>query len=449
MLSKMLKKDHLEYEFLPAALEITETPPSPLGSFVIWGILILLFVAFLWSYFGRVDEVAVARGKVIPDGKLKVVQPVEEGVITAIHVEEGQRVKEGELLLELDSTIENVDVKSLEKALQTAKIEKEILNAELDGKDEQEVLKTNDLYTSDLSEEVIQFLGQLKNARESEYQSKENALLNVIKQREAELKSAELLLASFESKYSLLKTQEDSYKQLFESGAISKMEWMTKQNEAKTAEEEYESQKSTIVRFEESLNEANENLSSLKKEINTNLINQIVEKEKGIASIEAQLQKAQKLYEYQNILSPVNGTIHGLNANTIGGVVTPAQPIMTIVPDGTPLIVEGTVLNKDIGFIKVGQEVEIKLDTFPFQKYGTLKGEVLFISPDAFEEEKLGQVYKMKAKLEKSSLVIDGNDVNISPGMTVSAEIKTGQRRIIEFFLEPIIKYAKESITLR
>lgn len=323
------------------------------------------------------------------------------------------------------------------------------MNAELDGKDEQEVLKTNDLYTSDLSEEVIQFLGQLKNARESEYQSKENALLNVIKQREAELKSAELLLASFESKYSLLKTQEDSYKQLFESGAISKMEWMTKQNEAKTAEEEYESQKSTIVRFEESLNEANENLSSLKKEINTNLINQIVEKEKGIASIEAQLQKAQKLYEYQNILSPVNGTIHGLNANTIGGVVTPAQPIMTIVPDGTPLIVEGTVLNKDIGFIKVGQEVEIKLDTFPFQKYGTLKGEVLFISPDAFEEEKLGQVYKMKAKLEKSSLVIDGNDVNISPGMTVSAEIKTGQRRIIEFFLEPIIKYAKESITLR
>lgn len=99
--------------------------------------------------------------------------------------------------------------------------------------------------------------------------------------------------------------------------------------------------------------------------------------------------------------------------------------------------------------MKVGQEVEVKLDTFPFQKYGTLKGEVLLISPDAFEDEKLGQVYKMKVKLEKSTIIVGGNEVNISPGMTVSAEIKTGKRRIIEFFLEPIVKYAKESITIR
>ena len=122
---------------------------------------------------------------------------------------------------------------------------------------------------------------------------------------------------------------------------------------------------------------------------------------------------------------------------------------MSIVPNDTPLIVEASLLNKDVGFVEVGQEASVKIDTFPFQKYGTVKGKIESISPDAFEDEKLGTVYKMKVSLEKQSMMVNGKNVHIVPGMTVSAEIKTGERRIIEFFLEPIIRYADESLKLR
>ena len=122
---------------------------------------------------------------------------------------------------------------------------------------------------------------------------------------------------------------------------------------------------------------------------------------------------------------------------------------MSIVPSNTPLIVEASLLNKDVGFVEIGQEVSVKFDTFPFQKYGTLKGKVMNISPDAVEDEKMGTVYKLKISLEKQQMIVNGQNVNIVPGMTVSAEIKTGERRIIEFFLEPVIKYVDEGLKLR
>ena len=384
----LFKRDNLEYEFLPAALEISETPANPLGRFIIWGIFALIIIALLWSYFGMVDEVAVARGKVIPDGRLKVIQPLEEGIVTAIHVAEGQRVKEGELLLELDSTLKQVDVRTLEKSLTTVKLEKEMLMAELSGKSGEEVLGQRNLKLEDLSAEVMAFVKQLKQARESEYRSKEETLKSIIAQRADEIRIGEPALLRLENKYLLLKKQEASLKELAEQGGIPETDWEVKANELSAAEKEYEMQKISNEQSREKLEEARKNLDNLARERETNTLNLIVEKEKNIAEIEAQLVKAQKLYQFQNLLSPVNGTVHGMNANTVGGVVTPAQPIMTIVPDGTPLIIEATVLNKDIGFVKVDQEAEIKFDTFSFQKYGTIKGTVSAISPDAFDEGK-------------------------------------------------------------
>ena len=171
--------------------------------------------------------------------------------------------------------------------------------------------------------------------------------------------------------------------------------------------------------------------------------------DKKITALEGELEKARKSKQYQTLTSPVDGTIHGLASNTIGGVVTPAEPILTIVPDGTPLIIEASLLNKDVGFVDVNQEAAVKFDTFSFQKYGTIKGKVVNISPDSVDDEKLGSVYKMKVKLEKNTINVQGKINNICSGMSVSVEIKTGERRIIEFFLEPIAKYAKDSIKLR
>lgn len=439
--------DHLQYEFLPAVLEITETPPSPIGRFIIWTIVSLVGVLLLWSIIGKVDEVAVARGKVIPDGRLKVLQPLEEGIITAIHVEEGQKVTQGQLLIELDSTIKQADVENLQQTSERAYLEKELLYGELYGK-KVDVSKMKDKIKS-LPPEVISFHVRLRSEREAEYANKKSTLESAITQRQEELNIAESELITYQKKYELLQMQYKGFKELYEIQSISEMEFKSKQVELEAAKQEFESQKIKIIYAKERILEARKNLDLYNQEYRRALMDMISEKEKGLTSMDSELIKAQKKYEFQQLLSPVTGTVHGLSAYTIGGVVTPAQPIVTIVPEGTKMIVEVTVLNQDIGFVKVGQTAEVKLDTFPFQKYGTIPGKVITISPDAFDDEKLGPVYKMKIQLERLTIEVDGKTMIVTPGMTLSAEIKTGRRRIIEFFLSPLVKYAREGLHVR
>ena len=446
-LKDYFKGDNLEYEFLPPALEIEETPPSPARRVLIWAIFAMLILTFLWSYFGKVDEVAVARGKVIPDGRVKVIQPMETGVIKAIHVEEGQRVKEGQMLIELDPTIKQADVASTAKALSIHVTDKERLMEELNG--EKTGNRQEAIGNGRKAKGIFELQNKLKEARESEYKAREDALRLIISQRENALFAAEAILTKLEKTYAILKEQEDAYRNLYKHEYISKMDLLNKQMEFHSAEQEMEAQKRIVRQAKDSLEEARKNLDALKKEREKGILSDIVDREKSITAIEGEVIKAKKRYELERLCSPVAGTVHGLASYTVGGVVTPAQPIVTVVPEGTPLIIEVMALNKDIGFLKVGQEAEVKLDTFPFQKYGTIKGKVAFISPDAFEDEKLGSVYKMKVELEKASINVDGNGIPVSPGMAVTVEVKTNKRRIIEFFLSPIVKYAKESLTLR
>ncbi len=501
------KRDRLEYEFLPAALEISEAPASPLGRTVIWLIFSILVIALMWAYIGKIDEVAVARGKVIPDGRLKVVQPLEEGAITAIHVSEGQRVKKGQILIELDSTMKSVEVQRIQKDLNAAKLERDLLKKALQGEDIGKIAQN-----SEISQEVKDSLLKLTEMKDSQYaaEQRSNSLLvmqyeeqynieqknvqkieeniKLVKQREQELRSLintggveKANLDKLKAEIAILEKDEESYKELYEADAIAKKEWMDKLNELELAKKEYETQKAKVSQesstltlnwksaldelsmlekehgiqkiateqAKSKLEEAKNNLKRSEAQRGVSSMDIIVENDKKITALEGELEKANKSIEYQKLISPVDGTIHGLASNTIGGVVTPAQPILTIVPDGTPLIVEASLQNKDIGFVGLNQEVAVKFDTFSFQKYGTIKGKVDYISPDSIDDEKQGSIYKMKVKLEKSSILINGKKNNICPGMSVTAEIKTGERRIIEFFLEPIIKYAKDSIKLR
>lgn len=447
-LKNHFKNDNLEYEFMPPSLEIEETPASPIRRALIWLIFILVIAAFIWSYFGKVDEVAVARGKVIPDGRVKVIQPMETGVIKAIHVQEGQTVKEGQLLIELDPTIKQADVESSAKALSMHAADKERLIAELNNNE-----TTGDrqwaLVNKNNNKKINEFQKQLKEARESEYKAKEEALKLVVAQKDNALQASEAILNKLEKTSAILIEQEAAYRKLYEKGFIARAELLEKQKEFHTIVNEYEAQKKIVKQAMDSLEEARKNLEGLKREREKAILSDIVEKEKNIAAMEGEAIKAKKRYELEKLCSPVSGTVHGLTSYTVGGVVTPAQPIVTIVPEGTPLVIEAMALNKDIGFLKANQEAEIKLDTFPFQKYGTIKGKLISISPDAFEDEKMGPVYKIKVEMERLYIAVDGRKVPVSPGMAVSVEVKTNKRRIMEFFLSPIVKYADESLTLR
>jgi hemolysin D len=448
-IKSFFSRDNLEYEFLPPALEIESTPPSPLGRFTIWFIVVLTVTAVAWSYFGKVDQVAVAAGRVIPDGKVKVIQPMEEGVVKNILVTEGQRVKEGQVLIELDPTLKQADADSSAKLLSIYQSDKERLIAELSGGAIKDSVFTEPGSSNNPPRDFFFLQKKFKDAKESEYKAKEDALKLSIAQKENELSKAEANLAYLGEIVPIIRDEEKSIKHLHECDAISKMDLYSKQKELYEVEKELETQKIIVQQIANGIEEEKRNLDALNKEKEKEILNELLERERSIASLEGEAVKAKKRYELGTIVSPVDGYVHELATHTIGGIVTSAQALVTVVPDGTPLVVEANALNKDIGFLEEGQKAEIKFDTFPFQKYGTIKGKVLSISPDAVEDEKLGPVYKIKVDLESTSLNIDGENVDISSGMTVSAEIKTGKRKIIEFFLSPIIKYARESLTIR
>jgi hemolysin D len=436
-----MKKDRLDYEFLPEAMELEETPPSPFGRILLWAIVLLVVGAFLWSYFGKVDEEVVARGKVIPDGMVKVIQPSDTGVIRAIHVEEGQRVKKGDLLIELDPTITQAEVESSEKSLAINRSDMARLKAELRGEQIRGSGKNHD--------RLLLLQTDLKQAREAEHKAKVESLELVVSQKKTALQSAEESILKLEKTLELVSKQEEAFRQLAEKGYASMIEHVQRQKELVRTEKELNEQRKLADQIRDGLKEAEKNLEALKKERERSILGEIVEKERAITVLEGEFTKASRRSQLERLYSPVNGTVHGLATHTIGGVVTPAQPIITIVPDGTPLIVEAMALNQDIGFIHPGQQAELKLDTFPFQKYGTIEAELSYVSPDAQEDQKIGLVYKIKLKPKRFTIRVKDKDVPLVPGMSVTAEIKTGEKRVIEFFISPFIKYVDESLTVR
>ncbi|MEK4297415.1 HlyD family type I secretion periplasmic adaptor subunit [Paenibacillus sp. FSL R5-0914] len=442
-----LKSDRLEYEFLPAAVEIEETPPAPLGRWLIWTIIILFIIVMVWSYLGKVDEVAVARGKVIPDGRTKVLQPLEGGTIKEVLVTEGEHVQKGQLLIELDSTTSEADIQEMAKQLYVAKLQKAMLEAELEGKSFEglEQGEAPPASSAIVAEEVLQVQMQLREARDEEFDSKIKAAELVVSQtrQELHLEQSALELASKDYELALMKSQNGGDENFTDSTDLLQAD-----NDLNKTLLDIDSQEKKIIKAEDALAEAEENVISIKKQRSRTVLDELVENEKTLYTLESELTKAEKRFELQQLTSPVDGTVHGLSSFTIGGVVTSAEDVISIVPDDTPLIVEATIANQDIGFIKKGQAANVKVDTFPFQKYGYLQGEIIYVSPDAFEDEKLGPVFKAKLKV-LSAETSSGNQIHLTPGMSVSVEAKTGQRRIIDFFLSPLKKVAEESFTLR
>jgi hemolysin D len=444
----IFKKKDIKNEFLPSALEIIETPGSPLGNLVIYLIFSIIVIVIVWSVVGVVDEVALARGKVIPDGNIKVIQSLEGGVITEILVNEGQSVKKGQLLIRLDGAINNAELEKIESSLEIAKLERDLLCAIRDGDDSKinSILKGSS--SKFFSKEELGRQRSYKELKERDFLGKQRIYDSEIKKSVEEYKMVVEELTQYNTKVDILQDELVKNKKLLEKGVISEKEYLDIENQLSLANDSKEIQLSKISFYEQyiGLNENKKELGSLDYDLE--ILKEIVEKDKYIQGLEKEKIKIQKRIELQNIVSPVDGTVQGVGSNTIGGVVNPGKAIITIVPANTPLYIEAKALNKDIGFLKEGQEAEIKLDTFPYAKYGTIKGTIEYISPDAVEDEKSGYIYKVLVKPETEYIIVDKKNVKIAPGMTVLAEMKTGKRKIIEIFL-PASDYIKDSMKLR
>ena len=443
-----LKRDRLQYEFLPAAEEIVETPAAPLGALVVWLVALLLIVAFAWSYFGRIDIVAVANGRISTKGSTKIIQPAISGVVTNINVHEGQRVKKGETLLALDKTTAEKDVATANQSLNTARVERDILRRLAVGGNTDEIINK-----ADLPDETKAMLRQFASSQTALSAARQQAVNGTISNYQQQLQFNQQAKNQLETNAQNLKNRKaEIEKQLPNANPVDKLRL---QNELSNIDQRITSadsavlgQNQQLLQSQSALTQAQNQSQTQTAETNSAFNNQIIASEKRIIELENNLVKARQVLAQTTIAAPVDGTVLSLTVKTIGGVVNAGQQLAQIVPEKVPLYVDAALDNQDVGFVKPGQRVVVKVATYPFQRYGYLEGTVENISPDAIHDDKKGLIYKAKIKLndDKSS---KQNQLKLLPGMSVSAEITTGQRRIIEFFLDPLMTKADESLKVR
>jgi hemolysin D len=444
-ISRNLQKDwgKNETEFLPAALEVVETPPSPLGRMLLWTLFSLISIVLLWSIFGHVDEVAVVSGKLIPIGHVKTIQAEDKGVVKAIHVKEGQKVEKGHLLLELDTTMTAADVARIKKEIAYYNLEIDRLMAE-----QADHIFIPQKYP-DVEDKDIGFQINLYQSRLYEYTTRLAAAEANIKQSEASLHSASANKEKIVSLYQIAKEKEKRIEQLVSQNAIATFVLFDHQAKRMELELDIVAQTAEFDRLEWVLLQSRESAATVKAERSRDIITKLVDDRKKLNEYMEELKKAQEKDRLSRILAPIDGRVSQLAVHTVGGIVTAAQPLMDVVPEDTEIQVEAWAANKDIGFIQQGQLAEVKIETFSFQKYGTLNAHVLEISPNAVEDKEKGRVYRVLLALDKNSFIVNSREVGISSGMTATGEIKIKQKRIIEFFLDPFRQYQSEALRER
>ena len=454
----LVDRNREEREFLPAALEVLETPASPAGRTAALLICALFCLAVAWSWFGRIDTVAVAQGRIVPGGRVKLIQPLEAGVVRSIHVREGQRVRAGDPLVDLDPTESEVDLDRTRRVLDESRMEYARADYGLRHAMGKAVAPGR---AGDVNEAVA--LGRPEGVDE--------AIFNVQRDRLAsELRLLDTRLAALESDTDRLKAartgeaaqietlaplievareHEQSLRGLFEKGLAGRGPWFDARRELAQRERERVGHRHRIRQLDSEIAVAARRREETVAEFRSRAALGRVDALARMEQARLELRGARLRTERNRLRAPVDGTVQQVSVHTVGGVVRTAEPLMVIVPEGVALEVEANVLNRDIGFVEVGQPVEVKVEAFPFTRYGLIDGEVVRLSADAVVDETLGPVYPMKVRLAEERIRVGDRLVGLSPGMTVAAEIKTGKRRAIEFFLAPLLRYRSEALRER
>lgn len=428
----------LEQEFLPPLLEIQETPPSPRKRQVLWSLLLLLLLALVWGWFGRINVVATAAGRFMPDGRTKVVEPLQLGAVTAIRVEVGQRVRAGEVLVELDTTPQLAGLEAIERAVSLNVSRRGRLDAALAG---QAPMPAGDGEAENLQHDIWQ-------AELDAYHSQRRTKEAGVAEARAELAAAEALLERSRQTLALAAEQAQSAGVLAGLGAIPRNEYLRLERERLAQAGEHESRRQRVEQLTARLVGAQQALERLDAERRLRLLGQLEETLSQSFGLEENRRKVEHGINSHHLRAPVDGTVQSVNLTSLGEVVAPGQEVVTIVPEEVPLVVEVQVSNRDAGFVEVGQPVEIKVDAFPFMQYGVIPGRLVSLSPDV-EEGAQGQTYRAWVEPERTVLRYQGREVGVRPGMTVAVDVNTGERRIIEFFLSPLIKNLKEGLSVR
>jgi hemolysin D len=456
-----------ELAFLPAALEIVETPPSPIGRAIAVAIALLFCVALVWSWWGTVDIVASAAGKIVSSGRTKVIQPFETGVVRAIRVTDGQVVRAGDVLVELDPTVNAAERDHLHNDMLAEQLNVARLRAALAVSDDQMA----DLQTAELTPPagadpvLVGAQRQLLLNQVTEHRAKVAALARQQAQKEAEQATIAATIHKLEAMIPVVQQRVDIRKTLMERELSSKITYFEILQLLVEQQEDLAVQNSHLHEAEAAAAAIGETRGQAIAEYRRALSDELTKAEQKVSGLAQDLIKAERKTGLQKLASPVDGVVQQLAIHTVGGVVTPAQALLVVVPSDSRLEIEAMVSNRDIGFVHPGQDAEIKIDTFNFTRYGMLHGQVLTLSQDAIirdqpqdrsgdrrlgtqndSSEPKGQElnYGARISLDRNKMQIDDRMVDLSPGMAVTVEVKTGSRTILSYLLSPLLRYQQD-----
>ena len=456
-----------ELEFLPAALEIVETPPSPIGRAIVAAIILLFCAALAWAWWGTIDIVASATGKIVPSGRTKVVQPLETGVVRSIRVQDGQAVKAGDVLIELDPTVSVAERDHLRDDLLAEQLNLARLRAALAAGDDPVADFTP---PAGASPALVGAQRQLLVNQVTEHRAKVAALARQEAQKEAEQATIGATIHKLETLIPVIQQRVDIRKTLMDKELGSKLTYFEVFQLLVEQQQELGVQKSHLREAEAAAGAIRETRRQAMAEYRHTLSDELAKAEQKANGLAQDLIKAEQKTRLQRLTAPVDGVVQQLAIHTVGGVVTPAQALLAVVPSDSRLEIEAMVSNRDIGFVRSGQEAEIKIDTFNFTRYGLLHGNVLTVSQDAVIRERQqdrpdgrplgtqndtsepkGQElnYSARISLDRTRMQIDDRMVNLSPGMAVTVEIKTGSRTILSYLLSPLLRYRQETLRER
>ena len=437
-----------ELAFLPANLELADTPAHPAARWAIRVIILLTFCVLLLAIFGQLDIVATARGRFIPDARVKVIQPAITGVVRNIGVRDGERVKAGQVLVELDATQAAADSEKIRLSLADGELAAARARALLNAAERNASRLPKLAVVKSATAERQADAQRLADSAWREYRDRLAVADAELRKREAELASIKVQIARLRATAPLARRQADDYARLAQQSYVARHDSMAKEQAALEQEHDLDVQHSRARQLEASIAEQKAERSGIDSQfrrMQSDALNKAIEQ---VAQDRNNETKATTRQDLLILRSPVDGTVKQLAVHTLGGVVTTAQTLMEIVPDDA-LEVEVNIENKDIGFVNVGQDAIVKIDAFPYTRYGYLKGTVTTISKDAVQDRRLGLIFVARVRVEDNKIKAQDKWVNLSPGMAVSAEIRTGRRSVARYFLDPLITTSQESLRER